>query len=299
MATTDSDSTFRYTSYLLIGLLVLFFIGIVTIVILTMIQKETGLPETIDVVLYRGLGAHAEKRLTSQVRAVKKYMCFVRYIYVVDAALDAASEPQKSDTTLGVYRFPLSDIGITLDQTKPPSPAEVLFKLHKLEFTSTQKVIADHVLFLNDNIIPMKEVKKTYLFAYEHPRVFNALRSASIEQAFAPFLQSDIPLTAVIPKSFLASIDTDPTLTLVDEKMAVLLMRMTTEKLAVRRPGMSRDILMGTFSGQENNFDVQTDRLKDHTPLFATFHVNESLSDSVKATKNQSINGFLEIKFPE
>lgn len=295
----EPDATFRYTSYALIIFLFIFFVGILTIVIITLTAKEKGLPDKVDVVLFSdGIGdttGKGENRLKLHVNAVKKHLCFANRIWVVDAGIAASDEQQQKDTTLGVYRVSASSLGLSSTST----PNEVLLKTHELSFDAEDIKIADDILFLSDNIVPMKNVELTYLFAYEHPRVFNVLRSQAIQTAFNRFLDDTVPMTAVIPKSLISQSDTDGLLPSTQSKIDALLFRLTTEKLAVRRPGLSRDILMSAISQSDNNFTQQQKQLRDHTPLFATFHVNaaEITDATARNGKEDSVNMFLEEYF--
>jgi len=248
--------------WIFVGLTLCFVVGTIVIVVLSLEQTNTSVPEKIDVVLYeRPAIASRMSRHIFQARAVQQYMSWVNNIYVLSA------NQTGYDDILNVTFVPFQG-----------SLSEAF------EYMPTIPNILSHAIFLSDMTLPLRIIYKNYFFANGAPRIFNIFREQSEVDFFARYLE----------------LPTMPTLATDLEKLREaqnwrdLVFREVTEERVVLRGDMNRDVLV--VSNMPDNTEDQFTKLTQYRPLFVTFHV--SPEDTDPDTCNNLISDFLSKQFP-
>jgi hypothetical protein len=248
--------------WIFVALTLVFVVGTIVIVVLSLEQTNTSIPAKIDVVIYeRPTVASRMSRHIFQSRAVYQYMPWTNHIYVLSATQDGF------DDVLNVTFVPFNG---TLSEA--------------FEYMPSIPNIMSHAIFLSDMTLPFRNVQKSYFFANGAPRIFNIFREQSEVDFFTDYLE----------------LPTMPTLVTDLEKLREagnwqdLVFREVTEERVVLRGDMNRDIFI--ISSMPDNTQDQFSKLVEIRPLFITFHV--SPKDTDPDTSNNLIADFLSNQFP-
>lgn len=259
---TEKDDTKEEGSevwfWVFVIIILTFLGGVIAIIAVAIADMNENLPSDIDVVIYD----QGRERFKEQIRAVQKYMTFVKQIHVVSTAV--------LEDYAGKGNIPVS---YTVDATLTTQEAA-------FEKIPSLPNISDHAMFLSDRTFPCYKILKTYLFYGQHPRMFNVMQ----EQAEVSFFST--PVYGVSP----AFSYWEPTIVTMVGRVDYMsnhtnahqyLFDEITREQVVLRNDMNRDIFV-----TEGNTDSSTDQfnhLESQKPLFATFHVSGSTEESKQA----------------
>lgn len=239
-------------------LIVAFLGGIVAVVIVAVEEFHAELPEHIDVVLYeRPNEPLRQSRHLAQIRLVQQHMPWVHQVFVLSPT---RSGPDPESQVIYVH------FSGTLDEA--------------FEYMADIPNVSNYALFLSDQTMPFREVKKTFLFNGTVPRMFNIFREESEVQFFAPYLETTLPCLA----TNMVKLKEPP------QSWRDLVFREVTEERLTLRNDLNRDIMV--VSSMAQNAHAQFQHLVDVPPLFATFHVGPS--DPDPNYSYQLLNEFLE-----
>ena len=120
-----------------------------------------SLPETLDVVVYQHYDPDNPQRMNRHVlqhAAIRKHMPWVGQIYV----LSAEPLPRLSDS----HNVVVSELKSWPGNTQRQLDLVV-------EVIPTIKELKDDFMFLGDNVLPLRHIYRTFMFANEYPRAFN------------------------------------------------------------------------------------------------------------------------------
>ncbi len=252
--------------WIFVTLICAFAVGTVTVVVLALEGTHT-IPEDCDVVLYEKQinGTPVEERVArhiAQIHAVKKHMEWIKKIHVLSSAKNGYDE------LLGATFVPFQG-----------DVSEAFVHMPKIPG------ISSHAIFLSDQTLPLRKISPKYFFSVSGPRMFNVFRDKSEEDFFFNYLE--LP---TMPCLFTNMKTLSTCQTWMD-----LVYREITEEKVVLYNNLHRDIvLVGSIP---ENGSTQINRLRDSTPHFVTFHVNDQQPQVHQQVAHQLVSDFLAAQF--
>lgn len=239
------------------GFAILFFFGVVALIVISIERKFYALPNKIDMVLYD----QSNNTIRAQVAAVKKNITFIEHIYILTPNYSTYHSIYQSDGHITVIEYTDTDIN------------------NAFLYPSNINQLNDNFIFLSDNIFPLKDITKDLMFYQDRPRVFNIFKSYSKEQFFTNFLVPVMP-TMVMSKDILTDVnEVKESTDFVD-----FVFRQVTEYQLVLRHDLNWDVMI--HGDDLTNATTQLNKVTLDKPYFATFHY----SGSTDSFKNQAVS---------
>ena len=246
-------------------LILCFAAGTIFIIIIGLDPQITH-PEEVDVVLYEyqsSPGVTVTSRLPrhlAQIHGVRKYMSWVRKIYVLSAVQDGFDE----------------SLGVTFVQFSGDLPSAFAYMPQIPE-------IAEHAIFLGDMTFPCRIVSKSFFYSVSGPRVFNIFRDQSEVDFFQSYLELPTMPVAVLS---LKEMGHSPSW------QDTVFSEVTEEKIVLYNE-MNRDVMIN--GAMTANAQKQFKILTKYPPVFVTFHVNANQVE--RETANALIVSYLETAY--
>ncbi len=261
--------------------IILFSVG--TIVIIALALQDSGLVDSdIDVVLYsyqpptqttaqttalttsqKAAAVAREPRHVAQIHAVRKYMPWVKNIFVL--------RPSSTTTTTA----DIETNGATLVPFVGTDDEAFAYMPHI-------PTISNYAMFLGDYTFPLRTIKKSYLFTQGKRRMFNVFREQSEMEFFKDYLESSNTMPCLV---------TDLQLLKSSQSWTDMIFREITEEKVVLSNDMNRDMMI---SGRmPTNIETQLQLVSNSQPHFVTFHVNNNQASSEIQSAHSMVHQFL------
>jgi hypothetical protein len=228
------------------------------VIVMTALETPESFPKEIDVVMLEASSGPTARqaRVPWHIKAVQKHMKWVRNIHVL------CSSPPANSTVDEQVKY-----------TAFSGSASDAF-----QFMSAIPGIADHAIFLDDRTVPMRDVRLTYLYSGQSPRVFNVFRDYAEEDFFQPAIELPTLPCMVVTLSRLKEVGS----------WSEYVRQELIEESLVMYPGMNRDVMIR--GDNPRTAAHQLKRLASSRPLFVTWHVSAvSQSEDSQTTAHQMI----------
>jgi hypothetical protein len=237
----------------------IFFVATILLIIYSLQEQDSKLPDKIDVVVIiraEGMGIHHQ-----QIKAIDEHMPFRNNIFVLSD--QATGDVSKKYKVNNVYNF----------KFEPKLDTESI--LHQYFLAVPQILnIAPNFIFLSDQTVPMRKLRKSAMFRESKPRMFNVFRDKAETDYFLDYFNETVPTLSQTLELY----NDPPNHRDYKKEVADIIFREITEYGAVLRSDMNLDVIIN--SEMETNSNKQLTNLTKHEPLFATFHIS---GDSEKA----------------